>query len=132
MIGLDTNVLLRVLVDDDDPQAALARKYLAAECDAANPTLINTIVLVEVVWVLTRRYGYAKPDIVRTIDALLAAPEFAFADRELVRSALKTYSRQSIGFTDAMIAEINRAAGCSATVTFDRKAAKLDGFALVR
>ncbi len=132
MIGLDTNVLLRVLIEDGDPQSAAARDFLAAECSAADPAFINTVVLVEVVWVLVRRYAYGKAEVVRTIEALLAAPAIAFANEELVRSALKLYSRQSIGFSDAVIGEINRAASCSVTATFDRKAAKTDCFELVR
>jgi len=132
VIGLDTNVLLRVLVDDGDPQTVQARNYLAAECSAANPAFINAVVLADAVWVLTRSYAYGKAQIIQTLDGLLAARAIVFDDQDLVRSALKAYAGSSMGFTDALIGERNRAAGCAATATFDRKAARLTGFALVR
>ncbi len=73
-----------------------------------------------------------RPDIARAVENLLAAPELVLEHRALVRAALDAFAKSSVGFTDLLIAEINRANGCDTTATFDRRAAKSAGFTLVR
>lgn len=132
MIGLDTNVLLRVLMDDGDPQVTVARAYFTRHCSEAESAFVSTVVLAETVWVLERSYRLDKREVMSVIELLLGTRQFLLAERDLVQSAFLLYSENSLGFTDAFIGEVDRAAGCSATATFDRKAAKLDGFELVR
>jgi predicted nucleic-acid-binding protein len=132
MIGIDTNVLVRHLVGDDPVRARLAERFLSQRCSAEEPGFVNRIVLCELAWTLERTYGYPRPDIARAIEQLLFAGELHVEDREHVQGAVQAYRRGGIGFSDALIAGINRAAGCEATATFDRKAAKAAGFVAIK
>ncbi len=132
MIGLDTNVLLRIVMDDGDPQVALARSFFSRHCSAEAPAFIDVVVLVELVWLMESRYRLSKNEILSVLDSLLTAPHFLVAEYDAVRAARVVYLKNSSDFADALLGEINRRAGCSATATFDRKAARLDGFTLVR
>jgi predicted nucleic-acid-binding protein len=131
MIGLDANVLLRYFVKDDTKQSAQATHFISTRCSPENPGFIDRVALCEMVWVLTRGYGYRRSDIARVIAQLLTTQEMLLEDEELVRGALQRYEGSSIDFPDALIGEVNRARGCEATATFDRKAAKLNGFVSV-
>lgn len=132
MIGLDTNVLVRHLLADDQKQTQAVDRLLEAHCTPEDPGFVNRIVLCELAWTLDRTYGYAREHIARAIESLLITRELRVEDGELVAAALQTYRRTNIGFSDALICETNRAAGCTATATFDRKAARLEGFLPVR
>jgi predicted nucleic-acid-binding protein len=132
VIGIDTNVLVRYLVGDDPIQARQAEAFLLRCCSAEEPGFVNRIVLCELAWTLERTYGYARSDIARALEQLLAARELRVEDRAHVLAALAVYRRTAIGFSDAVIAEINRAQGCEATATFDRKASKLGGFVALK
>lgn len=128
MIGLDTNILLRYLVKDDLVQWERATRFISTRCTIENPGFIDRIALCEMVWVLTRGHGYGRTDIVRVVGRLLASPELLLEDEALVRDALQSYERSGIDLSDALMAKVNLAHGCEATATFDRKAAKMDGF----
>jgi predicted nucleic-acid-binding protein len=131
MIGLDTNVLARLFVDDDAEQARKARQYVAAHCDEENPAFVDRIALCELVWVLARGHDYRRNEIAAVIEKLLDTPEILLEDEKAVRLALRTFSAHNIDFADVLICETNRLRGCDTTATFDRKAGKLDGFSLV-
>lgn len=131
MIGIDTNVLVRYLVEDDPEQTRLARAYLQRYCNEATPGYINHAVLIELVWLLGRGYGYAKPLLVATLESLLAAVALAIEERAVVRAALDDFVTGKADFADYLIARKNAAAGCQKTVTFDRKAARHRLFALL-
>lgn len=126
MIALDTNVLIRFLVRDDARQAQVATDYLLQHCTDEKPGWINTIVLCEAVWVLRRGYDYHKEDVIKVLEQLLKTVELEIEDRDTVRQAVRLYERTGVDFSDALIACRNRVASVSKTVTFDRKAAKLD------
>jgi len=128
MIGLDTNVLARLFVDDDAAQAVAARRFVAGRCTRQNPGFVDHVALCELVWVLTSVHGYGRTDTVSVIEQLLASQDIILEDNEAVRAALRIFATRGIQFADALIGEINRAHGCEATATFDRKAARLDGF----
>lgn len=131
MIGLDTNVLVRLVVNDEPKQVAAAIKFLAQNCTADDPAYINIPVLCELVWTLERAYGYERADIARALAAILDNAAFLVEAAAVVATALERYTRQSFDFADLVIGGMNQARGCRATVTFDRKAAKLDAFALL-
>jgi predicted nucleic-acid-binding protein len=128
MIGLDTNVLARLFVDDDPAQARLARQFVADRCTARDPGFVDRVALCEMVWVLTSVHGYGRTAVVNVIEELLASRDILLEDDEAVRAALRTFAARAVDFADALIGQINRARGCEVTATFDRKAAKLDGF----
>jgi predicted nucleic-acid-binding protein len=131
MIGLDTNVLARLFVDDDPIQTAAARKFVGSRCTNNDPGFIDRIALCETVWVLTRAHGYDRSKIVSVIEELLASQDMILENAESVRAALHVFATHSVDFADALIAQVNRSHGSDETATFDRKAAKLDGFVLV-
>lgn len=131
MIGLDTNVILRCFVDDDPNQARKARQFVAAQGTRENPGFIDRVALCEMVWVLSSGYRFNRRPTADVIDTLLASSEIVLEDSDAVRAALRTFMTRSIDFADALNGEINRLRGCDATATFDRKAAKLDGFIAV-
>jgi len=128
MIGLDTNVLARLFVDDDATQARQAREFVAARCTRQNPGFVDRVALCELVWVLSSAHGYRRAEIAPIIEKLLASHDLVLEDEGAVRGALRAFRTRNIDFADALIGEVNRARGCEATATFDRKAAKLAGF----
>jgi predicted nucleic-acid-binding protein len=131
MIGIDTNVLIRYLVEDDPKQTELARIFLSRMCTADDPGFINHVVLCEVTWLLGRGYRYGRTRIAEVIRGLLTAAELVTQDRDLVWAALKDFEGGTADFPDYLIARLNLASGCRYTVTFDRKAAKHDFFRLL-
>lgn len=131
MIALDTNVLVRFLVQDDPEQGRLARELLAG-CTAARPALLVREVMVELVWVLERAYGFAREQISGVLDGLLAAEELVLETPEAVAVAAERYRVDGADFADTMIAEAARRFGAETLWTFDRRAARLDGVSLLR
>ena len=128
MVGLDTNVVLRLLLGDDPSQQLAAVSFVGAACSAEDPGWISAIVTTEIVWVLDRAYNLSRDNIADAVDRLLAVTEFQLEDHEEVRHAIAAF-RRGADFTDALLDERNRAAGCQTTVTFDRDAARrLTGF----
>jgi predicted nucleic-acid-binding protein len=130
MIGIDTNVLVRYLVQDNEQQASAANKILDRISDI-NPAFINNIVICETVWVLSRAYKYEKKLIIKTIEQILSTSGIEFENAEGVRKALRYYTTGNVDFSDYLIAEINKENGANTTYTFDRKAAGNSLFTLV-
>lgn len=126
MTGLDTNVLVRFLVQDDAAQAKAAQELMATFTEA-EPGFICREVLVELVWVLERAYALSRADIAQTIDGLLEARELVIETGDRAAIAVDRYRKGGAGFADQMIALAGQGAGCGKTVTFDRKAAGLPG-----
>ena len=131
MIGLDTNVLVRYIVQDDAEQAHAATRLIEGRCTERSPGYVNVLVLAELVWVLTRAYGYADSDASRVILQLLRTTEFSIEDSDAVWAALRAFEAGTADFADYLIAQRNRAAGCASTYTFDRRAARGRHFAAV-
>ena len=123
-------MLVRFLVQDDVEQAKIAGILIDQLTDAA-PGLISREVLVELVWVLERAYGYERADIAAAFDGLLSATELLIEDADDIGPALELYRNDGFGFADLMIAAAARRAGAVELVTFDRKAARLPGVRLL-
>jgi predicted nucleic-acid-binding protein len=128
MLGVDTNLLVRLLVKDDSHQAATARNILS---DLSQKFVIQPIVLCELVWVLNAAYGYKKEDIVNVISNLMRVENFVILDKETVQSAIELYSSTNMDFADAYIGYANKNAGCLSSITFDKKAAQSNLYNLV-
>ena len=122
MIGLDTNVIVRYIVQDEPKQARKASKVIDSLTND-EPGYISFLVLCELVWVLERAYGYEKSVIVQVIQQVLSTAELQVQQPEIVWAALRDFIASPAGFSDYMIVHMNQAAGCSQTLTFDRKAA---------
>ena len=120
MIGIDTNVLLRLLLDDDAAQAAKLANLFDSQVQAAGSARIADLVLAELVWTLGSVYRQPKAALVRALRALLAQPAYGFEDRAAVEQALDAYASGRAGFSDCLIVAKNAAAGCAFTATFDR------------
>jgi predicted nucleic-acid-binding protein len=128
VIGLDTNVLLRFLVKDDVRQMEAAARAVEERCKAESPAYVNRIVLCEVVWVLQATMKYPREAVAAAVDALCGASEFRIEDMDTVREALSLYRAGKSDYADCLIGVLNRRAGCSTTLTFDRQAAGLPEF----
>ncbi len=131
MKGLDTNVLIRHLVQDDAAQAKRAGRFIAAECSREDPCFINRIVLCETVWVLESAYGYAREDIAGVLERIIRTHQFRIENVQAAWTALRMYRSGGADFADCLLGETNLAAGCSETVTLDKKAAKAGGLRLL-
>ena len=122
MVGLDTNVLLR-LGDEEDPlQRARAIALLHAQGQAGS--YVNPIVLSEFAWTLGRRYKLPRDDVAARLAIVLQAPEFVVANPSEAARALERYRVGPADFADYFLAELNRSAGCANTATFDVAALK--------
>jgi predicted nucleic-acid-binding protein len=132
MIGLDTNILVRIIVVDDIRQAEVAREFVRERCTPEKPGFVNLLVICELIWTLDRIYQFDRRDIARAIEFLLGQQNLVIEQRGHVMSALHQLQRQGTDPADMLIAGLNRVNGCDTTATFDRKAAKLEGFTLVR
>jgi predicted nucleic-acid-binding protein len=131
MIGLDTNVILRYIVDDDEVQSAMAtRQFEALTPD--NPGFISLVALVETVWVLRSIYECTRTQIQRVIETLLRTRGVFVEQSDLVWMSLATYSRGNADFGDCIIESVGRAAGCDYTLTFDRDSARTAGMILLK
>lgn len=122
MIGLDTNVVVRYLTQDD-PQQAEAAAAVIDNLTADEPGYLSVVTMVEVYWVLRRAYGVARDESADLVEGLLNSLELRVGHEGPLRSAL-TASRGGPDFAEALIAELGRSAGCDRTVTFDKRAAR--------
>jgi predicted nucleic-acid-binding protein len=132
MKALDTNVLVRYLVQDNATQAKAATSYIMKHCTRSQPAFINRIVLCELVWVLQSAYGYEKEQIAIVIEKILQTSQFSVENSDVAFQALACFKVANVDFADALIGVLNNAEGYSKTATFDKKAAKLDEFELLR
>ena len=130
MTGIDTNVLIRYLVQDDPDQGKKAARFIASECSADAPGLINRIVMYELVWVLESAYGYLREKVVLPLEKILRTTQFSIEDHEEAWISFREYQAGG-DFADSFIAAVNRRVGCAHTVTFDRKAGGRPGFVLL-
>ena len=128
MIGIDTNVLVRHLVQDDLRQSREATRVIAKQCTRDDPGFINRIVLCELVWVLESAYGYPKDIIVDVLEKLLRTSQLKIEDAQSAWTAFRMYQKGKADYADCLLGVTNRLAGCGSTVTFDQAAMKLEGF----
>lgn len=117
MKGLDTNVLVRYLVEDDQRQAEQAARYI----HSANRCRVSLVVLCELVWVLESAYDYSRAVISDTLEKILTTSQFEVEAKDLAWAALRDYQALKIDFAVAAIVRGNESAGCSETGTFDKR-----------
>jgi len=129
VIGLDTNVVVRYLVQDEPDQSSMASTVIDALTEN-DPGFLSLVTVVELHWVLRRAYKISTARSAELVEGLLNARELRVDQDSIVRAAL-TASRKGPDFADAVIAELGRAAGCEHTVTFDQRAAQSNGMRLL-
>ena len=121
MIGLDTKVLVRFLVRDDDARHQAAVDLLARGVAAGEQFFIGEVVLAETSWVLASRYRCSREALAAVIRQLVGAEELAFESADRVVRALHAFEQGAAGFADYLIGERARDAGCTEVYTFDQK-----------
>jgi predicted nucleic-acid-binding protein len=131
MPALDTNVLIRYLVQDDEPQLAAARR-LIRKCVAEGQTLsVPVTVALEVEWVLRSSFEYGKEEVVEALSNLLSAAELSFESEQALEVALQLYRNGAADFADCLHIALVAQAGESPLWTFDKRAAKVSGAQLL-
>jgi predicted nucleic-acid-binding protein len=128
MLGIDTNVLVRFLVRDDEAQFERARRLIKREVSAGRRVFVNQLVIMETEWVLRSRYAVSKHQIIEALSGLLDAADVQFEDEPAMEQALFLWKDTAADFADCLIGAKNRRLGCRATASFDAKASKLPGF----
>lgn len=118
--GIDTNVLVRYLTQDDPAQARRANALIEGTLAKGGSCYLSVVVLCEVAWVLRGAYGFGKNAVLLALDRIFETAGFLVEDRDRVRGALEEFRRGRGDFADYVMGVRNRAAGCSTTMTFDR------------
>ena len=132
MIGLDTNVLLRYLVEDDPVQSPRATEIVERRLTEEDPGFVSLVCILEIAWVLGSLYNRSRGEISDHIEMILAADTLEVQNEQEVYQAVIALRSGSGTFEDALIGALGSWRGCSATLTFDQNAAKrLNGFQLI-
>jgi len=131
MIGLDTNILVRYLTEDDPTKSPKATEIIERQLTEEKPGFVSIVAMVETVWVLARAYGLTPLEIVRVVERILQTDVLLVEDEQEVFAAMIALKNGQGSFADAVIAALGAKRGCSHTLTFDRKALRLPGFELV-
>jgi predicted nucleic-acid-binding protein len=130
MIGLDTNVLVRYLTQDDPVQAAQATEAIEGRLTEQGPGFISVVAMAETAWVLERFYRFSSARIVAAIERMLGAETLVVESEPEVFTAMIALKEGRGSFADALIGALSAKAGCSHVLTFDRQALRLPGFQL--
>ena len=130
MIGIDTNILVRLAIQDDPIQCAKV-DLLLASLSRQEVGFISLVTLIESVWVLGKVYNRPKSEIAGFVQGLLDAPELTMEGAETVSQALQRFKASTAGFADCLIERSGALAGCRETVTFDQDASKFAGMRLI-
>ncbi len=132
MRGLDTNVLVRYLVQDNTRQALQASRFIETQCTDESPCFIGQFVLCELAWVLESNYHQSRAQITSVVEQLLQVGSLDVMAPAVVWRALEDYRKSNADFPDHLLARVNESNGCDCTVTFDKKAAQQPGFKLLK
>jgi predicted nucleic-acid-binding protein len=130
MIGLDANILVRYLAQDDPIQAAQATELIERHLTAAKPGFVSVVAIAEMVWVLRRSYRFDRERIAVAIEFMLSTDSLVLEREREVYLAADALKEGRGEFADALISALSIAAGCSVVLTFDRGALRLPGFEL--
>jgi predicted nucleic-acid-binding protein len=130
MIGLDTNILVRYLAQDDAAQSARASQIIEHRLTRARPGFISLVTVAETVWVLDSVYELTGSEIAAAIERILQVESLFVQNEREVFIALSALATGAGSFADALIGALGEWAGCTTTLTFDRKAARLKQFEL--
>ena len=128
MIGLDANILIRHLVQDDPVQSPRASALIERRLSEANPGFVSIVAIAEIVWVLDRVYRFSSRDIAAAVERVLQTDVLVVESEQEVFTAMIALKDGRGSFADALIGALGAKAGCSRTLTFDRKALRLPDF----
>jgi predicted nucleic-acid-binding protein len=128
LIGIDTNVLARYILEDDPVWSPQAHNFIDNDCTAERPGYVNLVVLVELVWVLKCTPGWSRNEICTVVSDFLLADNLALEQPQLVAEALEKFRGGGADFADFIIVAMNHSADAKPTVTIDKDASKQPGF----
>ncbi len=131
MIGLDTNVLVRYIMQDDAKQTAKATTLIES-LSAAAPGFITLVSVIELVWVLSACYDLSRAQVAQALEIILRSKQLIVDQAEHVVRALRAFRAGNADFADCLIERMAASAGCAQTMTFDSAAAKTAGMTLIR
>jgi predicted nucleic-acid-binding protein len=131
MNGLDTNVLIRYLTQDDAVQSAKATEVIEQRLTRERPGFISLVTMAEVVWVLGSVYELPNGETANAVERMLQAETLVVQNEQQVYTAMVALKSGWGGFADALIGAVGVWAGCESTLTFDRKAGRLAGFEIL-
>jgi predicted nucleic-acid-binding protein len=131
MLGLDTNILVRYIVQDDPIQSPLVSRFLKLKCTERYPCYISHIVLCELVWVLESAYSYKREQVAETLKLILETSNFCIGEAESAWAALEIYRGGRADFSDLLLGETNHLHGCETTITLDKNASETGTFQLL-
>jgi len=130
VIGLDTNILVRYLAQDDPVQSRKATEIIEERLSEDEPGFVSIVAMVETAWVLDRAYGLASTEIAAAIERMLQIDVLVVESAQELFTAMIALQKGHGSFADALIGSLGAKAGCARTLTFDRKARRLPGFEL--
>ena len=128
MIGLDTNVMVRYLTQDDPVQSRRATQIFENQLTTLEPGFLSVVTMVETVWVLDRAYGFIDQEIAAALERMIQTNVLLIENEQEVFTAMTALKQGRGTFADALIAALGAKAGCKHTLTFDQKALRLAGF----
>ena len=131
MRGLDTNVLVRYFAQDDPIQSKKAVELIERRLTEDDPGFVSLVTVVEIVWVLSRAYGLSDREIAAVVEGMLQSDTLVIQNEQEVFTAVAVLRSGLGSFADALVSALGTWAGCVSTLTFDKKAARMDGFALL-
>lgn len=130
MVGLDTNILVRFLTQDDALLSPIANEILEERLTEDAPGFISLVAFTETAWVLRRGYRYSFREIADALEGLLQAAEIRVESEREALLAIERSRNEGVEISDVLAAALGQKAGCSVTLTFDKRAARLPGFEL--
>ena len=132
MIGLDTNILVRFLTQDDPVQSSRARQIIERQLTEENPGFVSLAAMLETAWVLEKIYKLSDQEVAKVIKGILQIETLFIQNEQEVYTAMHALGTGRGSFADALVGALGTWAGCDSTLTFDRKASRLRSFELVR
>jgi predicted nucleic-acid-binding protein len=129
MIGLDTNVLLRYLLEDDPDQTEHAHRAMAQARRRHERMFVSGIVLCEVVWALSTIAGQSKLQILAGLEQIMTTDVFEIEEKDSTLAAIEQFRTGKGDFADYLIGQIHLRRGCLHTLTFDKALHRTHGFA---
>ena len=131
MTGLDTNIIVRYLAQDDPAQSPKASRLIEKRLTEDNPGFVSVVAIVEIAWVLERAYGLTDAEIAAAIESMLQTDVLVLEHEQEVFTAMIALKSGLGSFADALISALGISAGCGRTLTFDRRAVRIPGFDLL-
>ena len=131
MIGLDTNILIRYIMQDDPVESAKAVRIIERNFTEQSPAFISLASVLETAWVLESVYGLSHQQVAQAMERMLQIDTLMIQNEHEVSAAARTLKTGQGSFDDALIGTLGLWAGCTSTLTFDKKASRLQGFELI-